>query len=86
MQDLAGHVAGIRRREEDETRGDLAGFTRPAERNIFAELGDLLGREGRRNERRPDRTRRDGVDADFLLRQRFGKRTREGEIAPLVEE
>jgi hypothetical protein len=78
-QDDAGDVAGAHRRgEEDVRRRELLGLRRPLHLGVGAELGDFLGRRVGRIERRPDRPRRDRVDADALvdqvLRERLGER------------
>ena len=46
MQNLAGHVGGIIRREEDITRGNFFRLARPAKWHISSEGGDLVRREG----------------------------------------
>src|SRR5690349_834012 len=46
MQNLAGHVGGIIRGEEDITRGDFFRLARPPEGHISSKSGDLVGGEG----------------------------------------
>lgn len=46
MQDLAGHVGGVIRGEEDITRGDLFRLARSAQWRISSEGGDLVRGEG----------------------------------------
>src|SRR5437763_13306195 len=63
--------------EKDIRRRELAGLRRPPEGILFPELGDLIGLERLRNQRRPHRTGRDGVDADATFGQLLGEALRE---------
>src|SRR5690606_18353040 len=76
---LAGDVRRVLRRQVDVGRRHLLGLAGPPEGLVGAELRDLLGREARRYERRPDGPRRHGVHPDALLRQVRGQRARERE-------
>ena len=83
VEDLAGHVGGVLRGEEDEAGGDLIGLAGPLHRHVLAERRDLVGREGRGDQRRPDRPGGDPVDADAALDQREGQRAGERDDGPL---
>ena len=64
-QDFAGDVAGaVRRGQEHIGRRDFLGLGGPLHRRLGAELANILGLLVGRVERRPDRSRRDRVDAD----------------------
>src|SRR4051795_11204865 len=75
---LAADVLRRLRREEDVDRRELAGLAGAAERRVGAELRVLLGREAHDDERRPDRPRRDRVDADPALGDLLREALREG--------
>src|SRR5207248_5295613 len=71
MKHLTGHVGGIVRSEKNKTSGDFFRFTGPAQRCVGTKCRDFVGWECRRNQRRPDWSRRDRVYPDFLVRERL---------------
>ena len=74
---LAADVGSLVARQKNVTRRHLVGLTAAPHRARGAMLGDMLGIEGRGDERGPDRPGRDGIDPDPLLNQHFRKRSRE---------
>ncbi len=87
MQDLTHHIRRILRREKDKARRDLFRLAGTAESHIRTKRLDIFRRKCRWNERCPDRTRRDTIDANPLFGERLRKRMREGDDrALLVEE
>ena len=76
--------------DKDERGRDLCRLRRALPVGVGAELGDLFGFLVRRVERRPDRPRRDAVDAnpalDEVLRQRLGERVDRALRRRVVEE
>lgn len=82
MQDLAGHVGGIIRGEEDEAGCYFLRLADPLQRNVAAECLHLLARKGRRDERSPDRARRDAVDPNLLLSQGLRERSGKSDDRP----
>ena len=70
VEGLAGHVGAVVAGQEDVAGSDLVRLAGAAHRRVRAELGDVLLRKRGRDQRRPDRTRRHGVDADASLDQR----------------
>src|SRR5215204_7481652 len=83
VQDRAGDVGGILAGEEQEGRRDLARLARALHRRLGAEARDVLRVEGRGNERRPDRPRRDAVHPDALIDELLRQRTGEGDDSAL---
>src|SRR5215203_4812929 len=79
VQDRAGDVGGILAGEEQEGRRDLARLAGALHRRLGAEARDVLGVEGRGDERRPDRPRRDAVHPDALLDELLRERAGEGD-------
>src|SRR5437764_269837 len=71
MQYLPGHVGGVLARQEYITGRHFVGLAGALHRRARTMLGNFLGVERCRYQRCPDRTRRDGVDADALLHQRL---------------
>src|SRR5688572_3237428 len=78
MQDLARHVGGVIRRQKHIARGHLLRLAGSSQRRILSEFLHFFGRKRRRDQRRPDRSRRDTIDAYAtrreVLRQRSRKR------------
>src|SRR5688572_21099091 len=83
VEHLAGHAYSVVGGEENIAGRDLVRFGRPTEEAVLAELRDMFGRERGRNQRRPDRARRDGVDPDPALLEIFGERARERDDSAL---
>ena len=71
-------VAAVVRREGDVGRGKLSRLAGTLQERVFAEMFDFVGRHRRWGRRRPDRSRRDAIDAYAFL----GEQLREtgGEI------
>src|SRR3546814_135298 len=64
---LADHIARLLRGEEDERRGEFYRLPRTADRRLRTELLDLLVRDERRLEGRPDGSGGHAVDTDAAL-------------------
>src|SRR2546425_13324455 len=60
-------VRRIRRSQEYVARRYFHRFARPPHRRIGTELGHLFSRKAGRDERRPDRSRCDAIDANPAL-------------------
>src|SRR3981081_2678995 len=77
MQHLAAHIGGVLACQEHVAGRDLVGLSRTFHGSIPTMLGHMFGIERGWNERRPNRPGRNRVDADALLDQRLGQRTRQ---------
>src|SRR6185312_9420656 len=77
MQDLAADVGRVLARQEHVAGRNLVRLAGPLHRYAGAVMRDTLRLERGRNERRPDRARRDGVDAYAVLGQRLRQRARQ---------
>ena len=87
MQDLAHRIRRIVRGEKDKARRDLFRLAGTAESHMSTKRLDIFRRKYRWNERCPDRTRRDTIDANPPFGERLRNGTREGDDrALLVEE
>ena len=86
MEHLAGYVGGIFRSEKHKTGGDFFRLAGASQRCIGTKRRHLIGREGRRNQRRPNWSRRNRVYPNLLVRERLGQRPSESDDRALVEE
>ena len=64
MQDLPGDVGSVLAGQEHVSGGDLSRLPRASERRVETEARELVCWQGGVDERGPDRSRCDGVDAD----------------------
>src|SRR5438270_2230697 len=78
VQNLSGHIRRIVRREKNITRRDFFRLAWPAEWNVRSECFDILFWKGCWDQRSPDRSRRDAIDANFPFRQRLRQRAGKG--------
>jgi len=79
VQHLAADVGGVLARKKHVAGGHLVRLAGSLHRHGLAVLGDTLGVEGGRDQRRPDRARPHGVHPAALLDQRLGERAGEGD-------
>ena len=82
MKHLASHVRRIRGCQKHKRRRHLFRLPGPLHRHVGAKRRDLVRFKRRRNERRPNRSRRDAVHANPLIRQRQRERSRETRRSP----
>ena len=71
VQHLSRHVGRILASQEEMAGGNLIGLTWATQRNMLSELSHLIGAEACGNEWRPDRSRRNAIDADAILGELF---------------
>src|SRR6185295_14137858 len=66
-----GDVAALIGSQKDIHRCELGWLARPAQGSVLAERSDLFRRHRRRDQRRPDRSRRHAVNPNTLLPQQL---------------